>query len=421
VSVGEGNQLTEKPRLRWPLDVQRHQHRGEEFIVLSCPLGLSEEPAIFSARLMPVIFSLDGATSLEDISGRFAEEGLSQEMLEKLLSRLNEFHLLDTAETNFMVREAFEQYQALKVRPPSHAGFAYPEDPEKIKPQIREWFDAVQVMNPRKDKRPLVSVVPHIDYGRGWHCYADLMKDFSAVDGTTLFLFGTSHQPGESLFRLTKKDFLIPGHQFETCQESVAGLASGYGEQRSFVDELVHRKEHSIELMLPFLQQRVEGVSGLKIVPVLVGSFNAFLGGEREPTQDDEFRSFVDTLREIITSLEAKGKPWQILAGLDMAHTGLAFGDPTPVAPSGLAALEDRDREYIRLAEGASSCEFLAHLAEDMDARRICGYPSLFTIFSLFEALDRKIQGELLSYHQAVEETSDTIVTFSSMRWYDEG
>jgi len=369
---------------------------------------------------MPVIFSFDGVTSLEDIGARFAEEGLSQSMLEKLLLRLNEFHLLDTAETNFMVRQALEEYQSLKVRPPSHAGFAYPEDSKELNKQIREWFDSSKAEKPLKDKIPLVSVVPHIDYGRGWRCYADLMKDFSVLDNTTLFLFGTSHQPGEALFRLTKKDFLVPGHQFETCQESVAKLASGYGEQRSFIDELVHRKEHSIELVLPFLQAKVEGVSGLKIVPVLVGSFNAFLSGEREPSEDEEFRSFIDTLGEVITSLEAKGKPWRILAGLDMAHTGLAFGDPVPVAPSGLEALEERDREYIRLAEESDSQKFLAHLAEDKDARRICGYPSLFTIFSLFEDLGKKIQGELLSYHQAVEEVSDTIVTFSSMRWYDQ-
>ncbi len=409
--------LAENPKLRWPLDVQRHQHQGEEFVVLSCPLGLSAEPAIFSAQLLPVIFSLDGSDT-NSIVDQFQSAGLTLAMLEKLIFRLDEFNLLDTARTNCLVQDALDDYRKTKVREPAHAGLAYPEDPAALSAQILEWLTQVESKPNTKENTALVSVVPHIDYGRGWSCYADLFKNFSVKENTTILLFGTSHQPGSSLFRLTSKNFRVPGYEFETCSESVEHLASKYGETRSFADELVHRKEHSIELVLPFLAQRVLDSSGLRVVPILVGGFQSFLGEERDAESDEEFCSFVEGLKSLILDLEEKGRNWQILAGLDMAHVGLAFGDSQRVAPTGLETLESRDREYLALASASDSKRFLAHLSEDLDARRICGYPSLFTIFSLFETLGRKIKGELVSYNQAVEENSDTIVTFSSMNWY---
>ncbi len=409
--------LTENPKLRWPLDVQRHQHQGEEFVVLSCPLGLSVEPAIFSGKLLPVIFSLDGSDT-SSIVEQFQSAGLTLVMLEKLILRLDEFNLLETARTKVLVQDALEDYRKTKLREPAHAGFAYPAEPAVLSAQISEWLNQVESEPNTPDNSALVSVVPHIDYGRGWSCYADLFQNFSVRDNTTIILFGTSHQPGSSLFRLTSKNFQIPGFEFETCSESVKYLANMYGDTRSFVDELVHRKEHSIELVLPFLAQRVLDSPGLRIVPILVGGFQSFLGEERDPETDEEFRCFVESLKSLILELEEKGRNWKILAGLDMAHVGLAFGDSEPVAPTGLEALESRDREYLALALASDSKKFLAHLSEDLDARRICGYPSLFTIFSLFESIGRKIEGELVSYHQAVEENSDTIVTFSSMNWY---
>ena len=69
----------------------------------------------------------------------------------------------------------------------------------------------------------------------------------------------TSHFGGESLFQLSGKDFASPLGTFPAARAVIEDLSTAYGKERSFRDEFLHKREHSLELQLPFFPQLHDG------------------------------------------------------------------------------------------------------------------------------------------------------------------
>lgn len=224
---------------------------------------------------------------------------------------------------------------------------------------------------------------------------------------------GTSHQYSEFLFHLTDKDFATPLGISACNRRFVQRLATAYGELRSYASEYLHKEEHSLELQLPFLQYANPKA---QIVPILVGSFHHMVQAERLPEEYPEYDEFVAALCEAIRA--ASGTRLCVITGVDMAHVGPSFGDRTPLSPEQMEHVKQRDTEYLRTIEQHDRRAMFAHIAEDQDARRICGFPTMYTVLDLFDRLQLPYQAEIYDYSQAVDYQRGCAVTFAGIGLY---
>jgi AmmeMemoRadiSam system protein B len=217
------------------------------------------------------------------------------------------------------------------------------------------------------------------------------------------------------MFHLTYKDFLTPMGILKTDRDFVRELAEGYGPIRSFADEVLHRREHSLELQAPFMQRVVEAP---RIVPLLIGSFHEMLLSGRAPQTFELYEEFLDSLKSVLTQRLSAGEKVCVISGVDMAHVGQQFGDAEPLTQDFMQEVESRDRLYLNAIIEQDKDALWQHLAEDSDRRRICGFPTLYTVLDLFERLNLKYDAVLYDYRQAIDYQTQCAVTFAGLGMY---
>lgn len=101
-----------------------------------------------------------------------------------------------------------------------------------------------------------------------------------------------------------------------------------------------------------------------------------------------------------------------------MAHVGQFFGDSGNLTPEFMQKIEARDRSYLDTIMRSDKQALFSHIEEDRDARRICGFPTMYTLLDLYQRLGIGIDTKLFDYRQAVDYPSDCAVTFAGMGLY---
>jgi len=402
------------PKLRSPLDVRLERLEDQEVLILSCPLGISEQPLFLVSAVVPLISCFEGKLSIREIAERFAEYGIQEGQIRELIELLDS-HLFMASPRFFAAQKQVEEdFLNSKVRQSALAGSGYAQDSLGLDTEIGEYLEASPAVSPlREDLVGLIS--PHIDYRRGARAYAAAYSNLLPVDNALYIMLGTGHQYSRHLFHLTLKDFETPLGTVVCDELFVNDLAAKYGWERSFADEMLHKREHSLELQLPFLQKRQ---GNLEIVPILVGSFYQMLLVEQTPDRFDFYEEFVSTLSEGIRKAMLNGRKVRIIAAVDFAHVGSHFGDPVRMTPEFLQTIEARDRELIDCVVRQDKGALFSHIAEDEDARRVCGFPSLYTFIDLFDRIGVRYEPAVYSYEQAVDWQNDRCVTFAGMGFY---
>jgi AmmeMemoRadiSam system protein B len=260
------------------------------------------------------------------------------------------------------------------------------------------------------DGRLRAALVPHIDYARGGATFAWGFKEVFERTAASLFvIIGTSHYSAHR-YTLTCKDFKTPLGIVPTDQQYIDRLVAHYGDGL-FDDEISHLPEHSIELEVVFLQYLYENRRPIRIVPLVVGSFQDSVLTESLPV----FRPDVARMIEALRCVEAETpEPICYIISGDLAHIGPKFEDPEPVSEPQLAHSQRQDRLLMQQAEAADPAGYFQVIAEEQDRRRICGLPPTYT---LLEAIRPK-RGKLLHYDQYVEPRGYESVSFASVAFY---
>jgi len=258
-------------------------------------------------------------------------------------------------------------------------------------------------------------VAPHIDYLRGGISYGITYQSLAHESHDLYVLIGTSHQYSDLLFHLTAKDFSGPLGLTKCDKIFLEKLAKMYGSERSFADEFLHKQEHSLELQIPFLRRMVDS---FRIVPVLVGSFNKMVVAGKRPENFDEYESFAGSLSECLCEVVKAGSRVCVLASVDIAHVGQTFGDSGQLTADFMTRIEARDRIYIESIVEQDKEKMFAHIAEDQDARRICGFPTMYTVIDVFDRMGIKYKADVFDYRQAVDYRTDCAVTFAGIGLY---
>lgn len=402
-----------RPKLRWPLDIRLHNLGGQEALVIQCPIGISAAPLALMPHFAPVVVQLDGVKTIDEIVSTFAAQGLTPEILHQLIQHLDDHLFMANARFFAAEKIAKDAFSSAPVRAPALAGGGYPASREELAKMVSGYMQSFDI--PANKREMACLIAPHIDYRRGGRCYGAIYPRLAESRADTYILIGTAHQYSRRIFHLCAKDFQSPLGIHPCDQEFVTELANRFGIERAFADQYLHRREHSLELQLPFLSS-VQ--SGARVVPILVGSYHPMLEAMRYPNEWEEYETFVGALAELLQKRTAQGSKVAFLAGVDMAHIGRSFGDEGTLSPERMREIGQRDQRYLAAIEQADHKALFDHIAEDQDARRICGFPTMYLVLDVLNRLGWKTEVDVVAYDQAVDYQTDCAVTFAGVAMY---
>lgn len=409
------NAVMNHPKLRWPIDIRIEKVESQEVLILICPLGVTKAPLALAPAIAPVIACMDGTLSYSDILNRFSPRGLTESLLNQILELLDANLFLATSKFFEAHKIMLETFSAAGDREAALAGLTYAAKKDLLEMEIDSYLANGKTVLKARSESMCGLVAPHIDYRRGSMCYGITYNHLKQEDHHIYIIIGTSHQYGQSVFPLTAKNFVTPLGVLACAKEFVEKLSESYGKERSFAEEILHKKEHSLELQTPFVK-KLKGES--TIVPILVGSFYGYLQSGKNPEDFEEYDKFASSLSECCKHFTKAGKKICIVAGVDMAHVGKFFGDGENLTAGKMEQIAERDKSYLDFIAKQDKHGLFAHIAEDGDARRMCGFPTMYTVMDLFDRLGIKYSAELFDYRQAVDYASDCAVTFAGMGFY---
>jgi AmmeMemoRadiSam system protein B len=395
----------ECPQLRPYLVAAPADRAGRHFVIFD-QLRLSDLVMRISALELEWLELFNGRRSLRDIQLeviRTTGEIVPLEFFSRLAEQLDEACFLDG--------ERFRELAHTPIRQPSCIG-AYPEDPEALRGRVRELFTHPEGAGlpgaPRPDPRLRAVLAPHIDYGRGGLTYTHAFKElFERSEASLFVIIGTSHY-SRHRFTLTRKHFRTPLGVVRTDGQYIDRLVAHYGDGL-FDDELLaHLPEHSIELEVVFLQYLYEKKRDIRIVPMVVGSFEDCVASGVSPLDRPDIRRMVEALQAV--ERETPEPICYVISG-DLAHIGPKFGDPEPVEPEQLAQSRAQDHAILAQAEKVDAGGYFGVIHDESDQRRICGLPPTWLVLEA----SRPTSGRILDYDQYVHPKGHESVSFASV------
>ncbi len=393
------------PKLR-PLDVRRTVAQGQPCLLLRDPLGLSQQTVLVPEGLGPLLALCDGTRDVATIAAGFGLRTgvtITPDRVQQVIDSLSQALLLEDQRWTEAHAQARREYLEGPFRRPALAGSAYPEAPEALAAALRGYCD--QASSAMSDAvgamEPVVGVVsPHIDFRRGGPVYAGVWQRAAraVAEVELVIVFGTDHAGGPGKLTLTRQNYATPWGALPTARPLVDALAHELGEEEAFAEELHHRNEHSIELALVWLHYFL-GNRQCEVLPILCGSFHAFVAGDADPASWEAFDRAVAVLREA-----SAGRRTLVVASADLAHVGPAFGDVQPWNDGHRAALRSADDALLEAIEAGDADRFFDEVRRVSDRHRICGMPPIYLTLRLLDG----VAGATVGYDQCPADAMGT-------------
>jgi|LQYC01.1.fsa_nt_gi Predicted dioxygenase len=406
------------PKLRnietFPVKMQ-----GQDLICFRDPQRITGN-VVFLPRSAYFIVSLfDGGHSIRDIQAEYMRmfgELIYSDQIIEVMEKLDSSLLLDSDHFREYRKNIEEEFFQTSIRKPMLAGGGYEIVPEKLRMQIESFYflEGGPGQGPRSQilSNSLKGfIAPHIDYLRGGSCYAWAYKEVAEhSDHDVFILLGTSHLATQKYFVLTKKDFETPFGILKTDQDILSRLENVLGRD-FFIDEFVHRSEHSLELQTVYLHCLFEKNPNLQIVPVLCGSFCEIISHGGYPHESEEINVFIETLDKIIRE---DGRKICLVASADLAHVGRQFGHQFLVSEAVMEDVKRKDLEMLDYVIKGDTKSFFEYVRKENDQRNICGLPPIYALLRLLE----NSTGKLLNYTQWRDPYGNGAVTFASIAFH---
>ena len=385
----------EYPKIRnvdmFPVDLS-----GQPGVALRDPQLYAREIIALPRDALAVIQHFTGANTIEDIRNKLLEQyggNVPAENIRFIAEELDEHYFLLSERFLRHKQDVDEEFHASNMRHPVHAGSGYSDDPNELVREFDEYFSRAGVdlksSGGNTDKATAI-IAPHISINAGGssfaHAYGALMEDTPA---DLYVILGIGHAGLERLFAGTAKDFKTPLGTVETHTDFMCDLNNRYDESL-FDGEELHRTEHTIEFQTVFLKYIFRD-QPIRIAPILASFPHQVLSSDQFPEAREMVECFIDAFRCAIEEFDGRVV---IIASVDFAHVGVKYGDEKPVSPEDLEVIRKRDREMIEILQEGDSERFLAHIASDDDARRICGFSALYVMLRVLG----DIEGTLLDY-----------------------
>lgn len=152
------------------------------------------------------------------------------------------------------------------VRPAAVAGQFYPEDSAQLRLAVQRYME--NAVEPVVEK-PTAVIVPHAGYVYSGQITADALRQAADYKYDLIIVFGTNHRVPDfnDVSIYAKGGFQTPLGIAEIDEDAAASLLAA---DEDFVfDPHVHAQEHSVEVVIPFLQYLFPETP---ILPLIVGS-----------------------------------------------------------------------------------------------------------------------------------------------------
>jgi len=398
------------PKLR-PVEVFPATEAGREMLVVVDPAGWAADPIAVSVATVLILSLMDGHHDLEKIRDIFhAQTGqtLPAEQLEQIVEQLDTAHYLDSPAFRAHLQDKQRAYREALTRQ-SQGAEAFGAGDESLGTMLaRLLADTPPIPPGQSDGRLAGFVAPHLDYGRGRPCYADVYRLLAdrGQRPRRVIVLGTNHFGSAPGAVATRKDFQTPLGITRTDTAFIDALAEQLGTDLC-VQEFDHQREHSVELQV-ILLQHVLGPDSFSIVPVLCSDPNSPPPPDASKTPVADVRAFADALGRQVRD---DGDETLIVAGADLSHVGARFGDTRQLETEFCGYVEQLDRAALEKIVAGQPIEFLETLANHDNSTRVCSAGCLYAAATALAGS----RAELLRYHQAIDTDSQTGVTCASM------
>ena len=377
-------EATDRPRLRPGLSASRDA-RSTEHVYLYDTWRQSPQPLRLTLAEFRLVEQMNGqravAQLLETSLALPASGG--EAMLHSLISRLENRLYLDGP--------SWQARLAASVREPSCLG-TYAPDAVGLRKQLLELFNA-----PQSSGLPDPTVKPngpppssagatHRLWSRRAHLYLGIQGTGRADDGFAVrdhWHFALQPTPIHADAQRLKTPLgVVP-----TDQDYIDRLEKHYG-PGLFADEFqAHLPEHSIELEVVLLQYLMEKRWPIRIVPLVVGSFQDAVLNREAPSRSADIERMMKAIVEI--EAELPEPPAYIISG-DLAHIGPKFGDSMAVHHDWLTQSRLGDEALINAAEAADFATYADIITEEQDRRAHLRLPADLHAPAGAEALQRQ-------------------------------
>ncbi|MGQ9801420.1 MAG: AmmeMemoRadiSam system protein B [Candidatus Saccharicenans sp.] len=401
-------------KLRTDLEIQILNYHGQRALLVSDRLGLIKNPVLLQGEALEVLGLIDGRRELEDIRLEFLRQRgyslLESSLVNEILESFYQLWLLDTPEFQARRQSLIQEFMSWEIREPALAGEAYPNEQSELKKFLGQILE-LEKLPPeieaelRAGNRPAVLIAPHIDLRRGYRLYSRVYACLYGQQYRRVLVLGTGHILEGGVVSLSAKDFATPFGRIRTDREVVSQLREAAGGLAA-PDDFAHKKEHSIEFQLLFLQHLLG--NDFQLVPVLFGSINQWLETAGRASDIPGYLTFLKELRKVASEPETL-----VVAGVDFSHAGPKFGHKQPVSAFREEVL-DFDRRIVQSLLHRQPESFWRLLQENGDRFNLCGFPTLAALMEIMTS-DR---GYLLGHEMVDEPATGSAVSFAALVYF---
>lgn len=376
---------------------------GQPVVVVQDPLGLIEGQIILSHEMLNMVKLLESSETIADLQLLLTRlqggQLITQDEIQQIVDELDDSFLLKSEKFERAYRDLIEAFQKEPVRESICMGSCYPEDPEELKEELQETLENAPC--PELQGPLLAVAAPHIDLRVGMDTYGKAYKILEKASPEVVILLGVGHAMDDAFFSITSKDFLTPLGRVTTHKELANRLMKVDSPGVSKHD-FVHKQEHSLEFQILFLQHLLG--ENFQILPILCGSFYHYLNQYSRAGEIPDVVPFLDELKAILGELGPKGL---VVAGVDLSHVGLKFGDEQ-TAEEILPQSESHDRALLKALCEKNPQAFWAESQRVEDQYHVCGFAVLATLLEILPPC----RGEITDYQIWREEPTQSAVSF---------
>lgn len=317
---------------------------------------------------------LDLRAMLVEISGQLQVGDLEDQLID-VLTRSG---FLDDETFRLMKAQREREFAEAQSRQPSHAGSAYPEEPQELHETMQQWMGGLvgQAVSPA-----LVAIAaPHVSPGGGYESYRAAYRLLGPeYKDRTFVILGTSHYGAPERFGLTRKPYVTPWGESRTNVSLVDELTRRAPDAIA-TEDYCHAVEHSIEFQVLFLQS-ILGPE-IRVLPILCGSYARSIYRGGKPEFSENVNRFLGALGEI-AAREDDRLFWVL--GIDMAHMGRRYGDGFEALANEneMLAVGGRDRQRMERVAAGDAAGFWELVQENHDDLKWCGSSPVYTFLKV--------------------------------------
>ena len=335
--------------------------------------------------------------------------------LVRLVADLDEKLFLEGERCDQAKAEATAVYRSHPVRQAAFAGKSYEGDSVALGKQVSGFFESKEGPENKpsvNQGKPIKGIVaPTYEPKEAGPLYAWAYKELKEAATPDVFvIIGICHAGLEKGIAVTDRDFETPLGVVPVNRPIIEQLREISGEAY-FEEDIRHQHEHSIEFQLPFLQCTMESQKPISIVPVLCSFSPSVLADPHEKPLFEHIDNFLRTLKEAIA---ATGQEVCVIAGGNLAHIGLRYGDQKPPTDFSFHRCMQTDLEMLKKVEELKPEEFAQFILTEGDKRHILGFSAIFLLLKLIQAE----KGEVLRYDRGVIDQFNSTVTYASMAFF---